>query len=341
MRLLVDARPLVDRGYGGVTRVARALVSAYVRSFPEDDVVLATTGSRRNDLRELPSGTNCHAIQFHAPNKLWTSASMLRVASFDRTFEHLSKSSFDATFLPNLGFIGRMNKPYVLLLHDVSFLIEPRWFSRRMKLWHDAVGASKQILGAKHLLSVSETTKQDTMRLLGIPAERISVIPIGSSMTPSGTWTPSRERFVLILGGRDPRKNARTAVEAVARLKREATFADIQPVLVGGDFRPDDQELTQLYRTASTVLYPSWYEGYGLPLHEAAAFGTPCIASTAGALPETAPRGTIFADPAKPQHWVEALRETLEMPTRTETNATTETWNEAARILRSSLLSSI
>jgi glycosyltransferase involved in cell wall biosynthesis len=80
-----------------------------------------------------------------------------------------------------------------------------------------------------------------------------------------------------------------------------------------------DEQLSDLYRTASAVLYPSWYEGFGLPLHEAARYGTPCLASIMGSLPETAPTGTVFAPPAKPHLWAAMLRDMLTSPERYRT----------------------
>jgi glycosyltransferase involved in cell wall biosynthesis len=270
-------------------------------------------------------------------------------------------------------------RPYVLLLHDLSFLIEPRWFSFKSRLWHSAINAKRCIQNAAHLLAVSETTKRDAMRLLDIPGEQITVIPIGATL-PSQTTNYSLDRggwenpattinrYVFAIGGDDPRKNAGTAERAVEILRHEKVFSNLELVLVGAGFsrppriesydeshdtegwrdkptptwihripRPSDSELAYLYSNASAFLYPSWYEGYGLPLHEAAAHGTPCIASTAGALPETAPHGTLFADPAKPHHWIEALKIALSSPRPAATTPEPEAWNKAAAILSKTL----
>lgn len=368
MRWLVDARPLVDPAQGGVSRVARQLVEAFIDITKDDEVVLVTTGS--SSPTRLP---NCRHIHFPIPNKLWSAASMLGLASLDRVAEKRVRK-IDAVFLPNLGFTGRIARPYVLLLHDLSFLIEPRWFSRKMRWWHRAVQAERLIRGATHLLAVSETTKKDAMRLLDIPANQISVIPIGSTLDVGAQFiapgpsdrtegvmnhAPTTKRYVLALGANDLRKNSATAIAAVEELRRYPEFSDVELILVGAHAmrpptgpgrvahaptwirtipRPSDDELASLYKNAAAFLYPSWYEGYGLPLHEAAAFGTPCIASTAGALPETAPPGTIFADPAKPHHWVEALRLALTEGRRYAIHPDPLDWKNAANILRNALL---
>ena len=85
---------------------------------------------------------------------------------------------------------------------------------------------------------------------------------------------------------------------------------------------------------AAAFLYPSWYEGFGLPLHEAARFGTPCISSTVGALPETAPHNTLFAPPSKPHLWTVALKMILENPDAYRTKTELKNWSSAAKIIR-------
>ncbi len=356
MRYLVDARPLMDPTSGGVARVARGIIDALIATSPNDEIVLVTTGREMPQPDTFPTSPTVRHVHLHIPNKLWSLSCLLRLASLEHEIKK-RVGKIDAAFLPNLGFVGSRSPhnsalttpPYVLLLHDLSFLIEPRWFSRKQRLWHRAVGATSLIQNATHLLAVSETTKRDAMRLLDIPGDRITVIPLGPTMNSS--VGPIHElalqgdrRYLLALGWNDPRKNARTAVRAHDILKHDPAFADLDLIIVGRDrIRPTDEELATLYSHASAFLYPSWYEGYGLPLHEAAAYGTPCIASTAGALPETAPPGTIFADPAKPHHWAEAIKYVVptgahrneEAPTKRSLHVGRNSgWTEASHILR-------
>ena len=353
MKLLVDARPIVDPHMGGVSRVARALIFAYAETFPQDELICVTTGWRRpilpDALRLRPNVTHRH---YRIPNKLWSIFAWLSsCVHCSLLTAHLS---CDAIFLPNLGFIGALPQhiPTVLLLHDLSFLIEPRWFTWQQRLWHRAVRAQNLIRSATRLLAVSETTKQDAVRLFGIPTDRIAVIPIGptlSAMLGVHEVFKTNGHYVLALGANDPRKNVATAIESVRELRMNEEFRDVTLTIVGASkrhdrmslpewirtvTRPSDRELVKLYANAAAFLYPSWYEGYGLPLHEAAMFGTPCIASTSGALPETAPSGTLFANPAKPHEWVEALRMALTQPPRPPLLTNDSAWKEAATILR-------
>lgn len=339
MRLLVDARPLVDSATGGVGRVALELVDAYSKTFPSDELVCVTTGVERPKLPQRLSGRNnirhCHIT---IPNKLWSALCLFGFVSLIRSTERRI-GKVDAAFFPNLGFIGSIcETKSALLLHDLSFLIEPRWFRWKQRLWHRAVGAKKLIKEMPHLFSVSETTKRDAVRLLGIPADRITVIAIGPTLAPvipAQTEVRNQVRYLLALGENDPRKNIATAKVAVDTLRKDPRYADISLVIPTD--KPSDEALAALYANASAFLYPSWYEGYGLPLHEAASFGTPCIASTSGALPETAPKRTLFANPAKPHQWVEAIKLALDAPQPSPISPIPSTWTNAAQSLRSTL----
>lgn len=328
MRFLVDARPFAATNSGGVSRVAAALTSAMVTRATNDDVILATTGA--NSLTSSPSH-----IHLRIPNKLWSAACFAGIASLDHEIEKRA-GKINAMFLPNVGWVGRVTRPYVLLLHDLSFLIEPKWFSAKQRLWHHAVGPKRLIKNANHLVAVSATTKRDAVRLLNIPPERITVIPIGTTLPIPSTTThrqPPTSRIILAFTG-DARKNVAGSIAAVERLRQDPEFSDVKLIVVGRDgLHPSDTELADLYANASCLLYPSWYEGYGLPLHEAAMFGTPCVASSAGALPETAPAGTIFADPTKPHHITEALRLTLNAPRSAPIIPDPAAWDRAADLI--------
>jgi glycosyltransferase involved in cell wall biosynthesis len=338
MRVLFDARSLVEPNGGGVSRVGRELLSAFVAT-TSDEIILATTGSQKPDLSAFIRNEHVRHIHLSLPNKFWSLLVLLGLTALDREIEK-RVGKIDVVFLPNVGFIGKLRRTYVLLVHDLSFLLEPRWFSFKTRWWHHAVRATRLIKDATRLLAVSETTKIDTVKLLSVPAERIDVIPLGISFEKkdnNDSRMASEKKYALALGANDPRKNAATATEAVRLLKTIPRFKDVELKLLGNGSRPSDEELTELYLNASAFLYPSWYEGFGLPLHEAATFGVPCIASFAGALPETAPKGTVFVDPTKPHHWAKALQDVLENSQPTSTNLSPKTWEEAAKRLNHAL----
>jgi glycosyltransferase involved in cell wall biosynthesis len=359
LRILIDARPLMDPAGGGVRRVAQDLLTRVVEQTPDAVFSFVTTGSVRPTLPH-PFDTDARVTHIHInlPNKLWSLLAMFGTAALDREATKMLKTRFDGAILPNIGFTGFLTIPYVLVLHDLSFIMEPRWFTPKMRIWHRAVNASDQIRRAAKLFCVSETTARDAERLLGIPRERIETFQIKARSTKHPSLTRSGQAeargaesdalrascfvpspYVLAFGETNPRKNVATAVAAVDRLRQEEAFGNLRLVIVGAPSlspSPDsdwvirmndvsDNDLANLYANASALLYPSWYEGFGLPLHEAARFNIPCLASCHGALPETAPPGVTLLPPAKPHLWASALRDVLRYPGSYRTSPTPET----------------
>lgn len=329
MRFLIDGRACTDQQVGGVTKVADRLVKAMIDRGKNESWVLGTTG-----VGVQQPENNAHLMCRHRsiPNKLVALGTFFHLTSFDR----LIPGEFDALFLPNLETVGRPRIPYGLLVHDLSFLIEPRWFSWKSQLWHRITRARELIQRADVLFSVSERTRQDLVHLLNIPAERILTLPLGTTNVSAkdlDELPPElvNVRYLLVLGAKDLRKNIACVEAAFRELVKDSHYQDVKLLVLGKTHRPSDHELAALMRHASVFLYPSWYEGFGLPLHEAAAFHVPLIASTAGALPETAPPGTLFVPPFKPHLWVQAMKSALTEPVQTLTSLAD--WGEAGQII--------
>ncbi|MCC7356977.1 glycosyltransferase [Candidatus Uhrbacteria bacterium] len=309
MKILFDARPIVDAPQGGVGRVAFMQAKKIVEK-AENDVIFFTTGSHKPQLpTELLNSHTFHK-HIHIPNKIW---SLLCIFGF-RPLSWFIREKPDSVMLPNIGFIGAPTSwKMQLIVHDLSFLIEPKWFRFKQMVWHRFVQPKKLFQEAHELLCVSERTKKDLIQLVQIHENKCHVIHMEKSLLiePEANEILEKyagKRIVLAFGAHDKRKNFLTAEIAVKELQKENAFTDIALLTIGRDVFPTDEQLAALYSQASALLYPSWYEGFGLPLHEASRYGCRVVASTAGALPETAPEGTVFANPAKPQQWVEALR---------------------------------
>jgi len=350
-RILIDARSLADATGGGIPRVARIWIKQQTtetndvkritnnddplgqktwdagRATP-DEFACVTTGMKPSAIvKDFCEQNNLKYLHLRIPNKLWTLGCLLGIASLTRSAERRI-GKIDKVLLPNLGFTGKLYRPYDLLLHDLSFLLEPRWFSWKRRLWHKLMPVKRLIRQADHLDCVSERTRRDAIRLCGADANRTSrfvfdpTLPETEAQRPA--WlSPNVNRFILMLGGSDARKNTGTALAAISAYNFTNPEKYLVPVVLGAKKCPThgqtslpcivnkntvtDNELAYLYKHAAALLYPSWYEGFGLPLHEARAFGTPCVASTAGALPETAPPDTLFCNPAKPHEWLAAI----------------------------------
>lgn len=126
-------------------------------------------------------------------------------------------------------------------------------------------------------------------------------------------------------------------------LKEDARYADVMLCVTGTEDwglpwvkplgRPTDAEVAEYIRNAAALLYPSWYEGYGLPIHESLNYGTPVIAAAAGAIPETAPQNVVLVQPEKPHLWQTALESALVGRDRDQPPAIAASWTEAAFLI--------
>lgn len=208
----------------------------------------------------------------------------------------------------------------VITIHDVSVIEHPKWFSGGFALWYRLM-LPKLAWSARHVLTVSEHSRQSIMRLFGLPADRVTAVPNGVNhemFRPSDPEPVRRkygltDRYVLFVGSIDPRKNLKRLIQAWRGIP-EARKAEL--VVVGarsGIFRqPDlsglqqgvrmlgyvpDQDLPALYSGALIFVMPSLYEGFGLTVLEAMACGAPVLSSTGGALPEVADGAAVLVDP--------------------------------------------
>lgn len=215
--------------------------------------------------------------------------------------------------------------PVVITIHDLSFIRFPHLF-RAGNRFYLTVMTRLSARHARRLIAVSEHAASESVRLLGVPRERIDVVYHG--VDPAFRPLPADEvaafrrrrqlpeKFVLFVGTLEPRKNLERLIEAFARIHRDGA----KLVLVGGKgWLYDDlfarvealglddavvfpgyvrsEELPLWYNAASAFAYPSLYEGFGMPVTEAQACGTPVLTSTSSSLPEAAGEAALLVDP--------------------------------------------
>jgi glycosyltransferase involved in cell wall biosynthesis len=228
----------------------------------------------------------------------------------------------------------------VLTVHDLSFEREPELMPRGDRLVFKTV-VPRSARKADHVIAVSDRTKDDLIDLYDVQEERITVIPHGvdPAFTPGGGDT---EGYLLFVGAVQRRKDPRAALEAAKELRmqlvivgpeKEATLAS-ELRRLGADVRGyvEKSELAWLYRGAAALVVPSRYEGFGLPVLEAMASGTPVVAAPDPALVEVAGDAAVYADQGDLSGAIlHALDRRRELREAGILRASRFTWAEAAR----------
>ncbi len=243
----------------------------------------------------------------------------------------------------------RAGTPTLVTVHDLSYVRLPETtmpgMERHLNTWVPA-----SVERASHVIAVSEATRQDLIELYGTPPQKISVLhhgvtaefrPIADDACLASVrqkYGLGDEPFILSVGTIQLRKNYRRLVQAFARLDRalhlvivgskgwycEEVFEAVSRQQMTGRVHflgfVEDGDLPLLYNAADLFVYPSLYEGFGLPVLEAMACGTPVVAADASALPEVVGQAGLLVDPydvealagAMAQGWADpALRQQL------------------------------
>jgi glycosyltransferase involved in cell wall biosynthesis len=234
--------------------------------------------------------------------------------------------------------VGRARRR-VVTVYDMIYELFPEQFPDAPR-WIAAKRAA--VNRADHVICISENTRQDLVRLYGIDSARTSVVHLGYSMTVEANsakvQSGGRRPSLLYVGHRGGRKNFKTLLRAYGSspILREfellafggeplrGTDADhtvrkeIRRLGITDRVRFEsgsDRELAECYRAATAFVYPSLYEGFGIPPLEAMSHGCPVVCSCAGSIPEVVGDAGVYFDPTNP----EELRTTLERVATTET----------------------
>jgi len=233
----------------------------------------------------------------------------------------------------------RSPAPGIVTVHDLSFERDPGLMGRADRLVFRTV-VPRSVRRAVRVIAVSERTKRDLLELYRVPEEKIVVIPNG--VDPIFRPGSGQRGYALLVGAVQARKDplAAAAAAAAAGLPLVVAGPAKDPALArelerrGADLRGyvAKEELAELYRGAACLVFPSRYEGFGLPVLEAMASGTPVVAADEPALREVAGDAALFAGPGELGDAIlRALAERDRLAAAGLERARLFSWQEAAR----------
>ncbi len=302
LRIAIDASNFV-RDRRGMGRLARPVLRAACH---DDRFQVTLLADKTSDLRALRAEFSGVALR--------------------STGSARRPGRYDAVWFPFNGMRYSVAAPALVAINDAFAFTEPH--RERIARMREQSPIRRAAREASRIVTISQWSRSEIARELGLPLERIEVI----APAPDPYWFPGsgdvlpepleRSRFALVVGAGETRKNVRLAIEACARAFErtdevlaivgrlnddDRAFARARGVRAG-EIAASDPMLRALYRRASVVLVPSFAEGFGLVAVEALACGAPVLAADTSALPEATGGAATLLDPTDSAAWSRAIR---------------------------------
>lgn len=315
MKILYDSQIFELQKYGGISRYFVNIAENY-----NDDISMNVSISAKISNNEYLLNSNIDG-NFVLPskniiNKKYNierkfNSLYCRFKLFTNSIDIFHPTYYDPDFL---NYIGKT--PFILTIYD---MVHEKFSD--MISEHDKSAINKKLLAKKasKIIAISESTKKDIIDILGIDESKIDVIYLGSSMKPTDKVVQLKNlpsKYILFVGNRAIYKNFNKFIEAISPLIHE-NF-DLYVVCVGGgefsedeknilsklnisekvyQYDIDDSTLAKLYSTALVFVFPSLYEGFGIPILEAFSCDCPIVCSNTSSFPEIAGNAAVYFDP--------------------------------------------
>jgi len=323
----------MDAHYSGVSEYTLNLIKEILRLDTENEYQLFYNCF--GDCPGMPdfSGARVKVAKYNYPNKI-INYLLFKIFNYPKIDKALGADIF---FMPHINFIGLAGcAKSVITIHDLSFLRYPEFFSARKNFWHFTINVKKLVKKFDLIVAVSEHTKRDIIELCGVDENKIKVIYSGTGKgfrkilsidADCGKLLEIKnkynlpDKFILYLGTVEPRKNIEGIIAAYSEMRRAKSGLEKVRLIIAGskgwkskkiyknweqsEFKDDikfldyiaGEDKVYLYNLASVFIYPSFYEGFGLPPLEAMACGAPVVASYSSSLPEVIGDAGLLVDP--------------------------------------------
>ncbi len=348
----VDGRCLLDANYTGVSEYTVFLLKKILRDYPNYRLRVFVNSFHKVELKKklpwLYRSQRVEVKHYRIPNKL------LNFSFWFFGWPKLDKllGGFDLLLVPNISFLAVSKDVFfILTIHDLSFERWPETFSRKRRWWHFFVNPRRLVQRANEIWTVSDSTRSDLVDFYGVQKEKVKVKNLFEAKIISGTNKLDERRkrevrkkynlpdkFALYLGTIEPRKNILTLLKTFVYLWEKKLIDQRCKLVLAGQLGWKYGEVVKfiekspwrrniiltefieskdkrcLYAMAELFVYPSLFEGFGIPVLEAMATGTPVIAGDNSSLPEVIGSAGIMVDVERIDELAEAIRLILNNP---------------------------
>lgn len=311
------------------------LIQEFKKIIPSDvRVILYSREPLRADLRaDWPPNWEERVLSW-PPRRLWTQV---------RLSWEMWRRPPDLLFVPVHALPLVLPAKAAVTLHDVAFVVEPAAYSR-FENWYQRFAVNFAAKRATGIITISDFSRAELIKYFSVSAEKMSVTLLGLDTAAFRPPTEPAETkavlaglkierpYFLYVGRLERKKNIVGLLLAFQEFKRQAGAVDQTALVLVGKFghgsgeiltllatdaglaadviRPGyvgKEALPHLYAGAEAFVFPSWYEGFGLPMLEAFSVGTPVIAARAASLPEVAGEAALYGDPTRPTTFAAAM----------------------------------
>ena len=323
MKIGLDIRCLTESQYSGISEYTYNLLYHLFQVDHKNQYFLFYNSSKISTVPKFDF-PNITYKEFKYPNKIFNlSLRLLKIAEVDKLI-----GGVDLYIVPNFVFLNLSNDcKKILIVHDLSFELYPEFFTFKQRLWHKLIGPKQLCQQSDKIIAISQNTKNDIVKLYKIPEKKIQVVHQGINQLFFQPITDADknkikekyklpQNYIFALGNLEPRKNLQTLISAFEKISDPDTYL----VIAGGAGWKnkniyklqkksskknrikflgyvDSADKPALYALAKVFVYPSIYEGFGLPPVEAMACGTPIITSFSSSLPEAVGDAGLMIDP--------------------------------------------
>lgn len=331
VRIAIDARKYRDFGIG---TYIRNLIRELARIDTTTEYVLLCKPQDRDELAVAPNFRP--VIETALP---YSVAEQIRIPMA------LRRERIDLFHAPHYVLPLLINCRSVVTIHDTIHLMFPQYLPGRMAYTYARASLWIATHRSNRVLTVSETSKSDILRRFRIPADKVTVVynaiddrlsrePSEEEFERVRARYQLRDPFALYVGNIKPHKNLERLIDAFDRLRRQPGFEALKLIIIGDEISKYQglrravhehklhkhvrflgfvpvQTLSVLYRLAGVFVFPSLYEGFGLPPLEAMASGTPVVTSNVSSLPEVVGDAAVLVDPYDPDSIADGMRTVL------------------------------